>query len=103
MSTSPPSTETATGLSVRAPSCLLWLVIGLLAWAPLPLASHRPWSWTLLAVITGGLLLLWWLASLLAAWPVRVPAAVWLAGALFGAVLVWSWVQGQPGLPGLFE
>jgi O-antigen ligase len=95
----PAAAHTAPARAARAQSGLLWLVIGLLAWAPLPLASHRPWSWTLLAVAIGGLLLLGCLAALLEPRAVRVPAALWLAGFLFGAVLVWSFLQSEPGLP----
>jgi O-antigen ligase len=39
---------------VRAPANLrlsFWLLVALLAWAPFPLGSARPWSWTLLTLI----------------------------------------------------
>lgn len=38
---------------------VLWGLIVLLAWAPLPLGSNRPLAWTVLALATGLLLLAW--------------------------------------------
>lgn len=43
---------------------VFWSMIGLLVWAPLPFASNRPWSWSLLSLVIGGLLVLWSLAAL---------------------------------------
>ncbi|MBB4266438.1 O-antigen ligase family protein [Roseospira visakhapatnamensis] len=68
----------------------------LLAWAPLPLASNRPWSWALL--LAG--------VFVLAAWTLwrdpdrRRPwsGAQCLALAGFGGVLAWALVQAAPGL-----
>lgn len=36
-----------------------WLFICALAWAPFPLGSNRPWSWSLLALLIAGIWLLW--------------------------------------------
>ena len=35
------------------------LTCALLIWAPIPLGSNRPWSWSLLALLAAAALLLW--------------------------------------------
>jgi O-antigen ligase len=65
-------------LAVAAP---MTLTCALLIWAPLPLGSNRPWSWSLLAVWAALALLAWAVAQLAvsgprprAAWPVTLAA-----------------------------
>jgi O-antigen ligase len=71
----------------------------IVALAPLPFGSNRPWAWSLLALVTGGLLLLWawrlWRsgAAPAAAGPVRGPALLFLLVCAFAAF------QAVPGLP----
>ena len=79
---------------------VFWALMGLLAWAPLPLASNRPWAWSLLALAVGMLLVLWALAALrrprlmrLGWRAMAVPAAL-----AFGAVS-WFLLQASPLLP----
>lgn len=67
--------------------------------APLPFGSNRPWAWSLLALVTGGLLLLW-------AWRLwRSGAAPAPAGAVRGPAILFVLVctfaafQAVPGLP----
>jgi O-antigen ligase len=72
----------------------------LLAWAPLPLGSNRPWSWMLLTVLAGGVLALQGLTMLLgrsrdggiSAWP-------WAAGLFWAGGLSWAVAQLWPGAP----
>ncbi|MGE4218222.1 MAG: O-antigen ligase family protein [Alphaproteobacteria bacterium] len=77
-----------------------WAFMAILIWAPLPLGSNRPWSWTLLAVLFG--ILAATAPAVMALdrgfpWtPVRRIAG---AGLLFGAVLVWAALQGSTVLP----
>lgn len=73
---------------------VFWGLLLLLVWAPLPLASNRPWAWSLLALTVGVLLALWSLAALARpglarlGWrPLMVP------GLLFAAALLWFLVQ----------
>lgn len=74
-----------------------------LVWAPIPLGSNRPWSWSLLAVLLGVALALWCARQALAPAPLRVPRA--LVAAAVPTVLVWAWalLQTVPveQLPGL--
>lgn len=71
-----------------------WGLMGLLAWAPLPLASNRPWSWSLLGLAVGVLLIFWALLAL------RQPSLLrlsWhrygLTAALFLLALLWMFIQ----------
>ena len=81
-------------------SATMVLVCTILVWAPLPLGSNRPWSWSLLGAATVLGLSLWTVAQLLgarprarAAWPVALAATV--------TVPVWAWayLQTIPALP----
>ena len=74
------------------------LLVGLLLWAPLPLGSNRPWSWTLLAVAVGVLLLAWCGAELRRPEVRSLPVPVWLAGVLIGGALGWAWIQTVPSV-----
>ena len=88
-------------LEPRWPQSILFaLFIALLAWAPLPLASNRPWSWALLSLVIGLLVVLWASASLALPERLRLPWPVGLA--LLGALLVilWIWAQVRPDLVG---
>ncbi|MFO1037229.1 MAG: O-antigen ligase family protein [Geminicoccaceae bacterium] len=73
-----------------------WLFAAVLVWAPLPYASNRPWSWALLAVLAGALLLAWSLAQILGAKRVRVPWVVWVAFLTTALVWGWAWLQTVP-------
>lgn len=71
-----------------------WGLVFLLTWAPLPFASNRPWSWSLLCLGVGVLLILWSLAAL------RQPTMMGLswrrcagAGALFAIAALWALLQ----------
>ena len=78
------------------------MLILILAWAPLPYASNRPWSWSLLATAVAFMLLL------AAAGPARgrvsalLPVSVLAAGLCVLTVGLWAWLQTVPaaGLPG---
>jgi len=74
-------------------------LIVLLAWAPLPLGSNRPWAWSLLALLSATLALVYALRRLLLPasddsvrwrWPVA------LAAPLLLVVPVWGWIQTLP-------
>ena len=87
-----------------APASSSWtalrcLLVALLLWAPLPLGSNRPWSWTLLTVAVGVLLLAWCGAELRRPRVRSLPAPpVWLAGVLIGGALGWAWIQTLPSV-----
>ena len=74
----------------------LGLFLLLLAWAPLPLGSNRPWSWSLLVsgIALIGLLLA--LHLLVRRQPLRLPYPLGLAGLAFLGVAGWAFVQMQP-------
>lgn len=76
------------GIGQLAVAATMVLVCGLLVWAPLPLGSNRPWSWSLLALWTAVALLAWVPARLLGAG--NRPRAVWpVALAALTTVPVW--------------
>ncbi len=86
----------------RLPHSILWAaLLVVLAWAPLPLASNRPWSWALLALLVGLLVLAWAALALAVPEPLDVPPAVVLAALACGLVLLWIWAQVRPDVPGL--
>lgn len=73
---------------------LFWGLITTTVLAPLPLGSNRPWSWSLLALLTGALVVAWGIGAALRrapapfgfrlTWPILLP---------FGAALAWAAVQ----------
>ena len=72
------------------------LFLVLLVWAPLPLGSNRPWSWSLLVagIAVVGLVLA--LHLLVRGERLRLPWPVGLAGLAFAGVAGWAWLQMQP-------
>jgi O-antigen ligase len=69
--------------------------------APLPFGSNRPWAWSLLALITGALLLLWSWRRLREGIPPAIEARrVRGPALLFLAVCAYAAFQTVPGLPG---
>lgn len=73
---------------------LHWTLILIVAVAPLPFATNRPWAWNLLAVAVAVLLVLWVVSAL------REPRRVhigwkhhgWATG-LFCLTLLWTAIQ----------
>jgi len=76
-----------------------WLLIAILAWAPFPLGSNRPWSWTLLTL----LVVAGWMAWVVSVWQkpelvaqlfrrVAVPAMLASLALLWGLVQICPWV-----------
>ncbi len=84
----------------RFESTAFWLLIVLVAWAPFPLGSNRPWAWTLLVLGVVAAAFLW----IAAKWkqPGKALAQFQpLAGpiALGSLALVWGLVQTAPWVP----
>jgi O-antigen ligase len=79
---------------------LSWLLIAVLAWAPFPLGSNRPWSWSLLGLLIA-LCWAWWALSA----PARAGADTRLARRVAGpaclaaVALLWGVVQMLPIVP----
>ncbi len=77
-------------------------LLGVVALAPLPLGSNRPWSWFLLSALVSVLLAAWSAGMLLAKErpPVSATRVRW-AGVLFAGVCTWVVIQWIPwGLEG---
>lgn len=70
----------------------------LLAWAPLPLASNRPWAWSLLTVL-GALLLLGWAVGEWRRPRLRIARLPMLGLALIGVAMLWAVLQQVPWMP----
>ena len=62
-------------------------------WAPLPLGSNRPWSWTCWRSRSAPCSWHACGAELRAARVRSPPVPVWLAGVLIGGALGWAWLQ----------
>jgi O-antigen ligase len=68
--------------------------------APLPFGSNRPWAWSLLALVTGALLVSWvWRAWRSGAPPAVAPARICGPMVLFLSVCLYAGFQTVPGLP----
>ena len=61
-----PAVASPTATHREGDRALFGLFVGLLAWAPIPLGSNRPWSWALLEIT---------IFALCAAWTIQ-----WLRG-----------------------
>ena len=66
--------------------------------SPIPLASNRDWSWSLLAFLTAALVLAWLLAALLSRRRLFTGLHP-LIPLLFLLALAWAWLQAQPWMP----
>jgi O-antigen ligase len=75
-------------------------MMAVLVWAPLPLASNRPWAWSLLTAAAGMLLALWAVAALARPQLVRFGWRQLGAPALlFLGAFLWFLLQASPLLP----
>ena len=66
--------------------------------SPIPLASNRDWSWSLLAFLTAVLVLAWLLGALLSRRRLFNSLHP-LIPLLFLLALAWAWLQAQPWMP----
>lgn len=90
MATTPSWTDRLSAGAVLMP------LLAILAWAPVPYASNRPWSWSLLAALVALALIVQAVAVLVRRERPPVPAIVWLAGIGLAAVAGWGWLQTVP-------
>lgn len=75
----------------------LWGVIVLLALAPVPLGSSRPFFWALNGVLVASLALIYAIFFWLHRTGFRVPLrTIWLPGLLFAVALIWMVIQIAP-------
>src|SRR6267142_3475493 len=82
-----------------AEAIAFWLLVATLAWAPFPLGSNRPWSWSLLTILVSAI----WLAWVLSVWsaPEKLRPLRRLRGPLvLGAVtIIWALIQTSTLVP----
>ncbi|MEL7029742.1 MAG: hypothetical protein AAGL49_11145, partial [Pseudomonadota bacterium] len=91
---------TAAGVGAAAHQASFWLFMGILAWAPLPLASNRAWAWSLLTLLTGAALALWGLSlALTGASAPATLARIRFPAAAIVLVCLWILIQWTPFLP----
>lgn len=77
-----------------------WLYIATLAWAPFPLGSNRPWSWSLLVLLVALCWLLWGLGTWSQPQHNWAPLRRFTVPALLGAgTLIWALIQICPWVP----
>lgn len=88
-------------MSCMAVNTLLFrLLIAIVLLAPLPLGSNRPWSWSLLAVSVGVLLVIWSVRAAMGRVPIPVPPAFLLPVCLpYALVLGWAALQTSSTMP----
>jgi len=81
----------------RLNSILGWVLIAVLAIAPIPLASNRPAFWTIWAAIIGLLAILYGASLIIMRAPARLPISrYWPEATCFGLLLLWLVVQILP-------
>ena len=81
-------------------SILHWALLAIVALAPLPLASNRPWSWSLLSLAVGALLLSWVALALRDSSALAVPwRRLRWAVACFVPLILWFLFQASPFAP----
>ena len=75
-------------------------LIILIAWSPFPFASNRPWSWSLLALMVGCLLVLWSVAVIVRPDLMRLSwrRCIWVC-VFFGAAGLWAFIQTLSQMP----
>ncbi len=82
-----------------AEALAFWLLVGALAWAPFPLGSNRPWSWSLLTVFVA----VTWFVWVLSVWtaPERLRPLRRLSGplALCAVAIIWALIQTSTWVP----
>ena len=66
--------------------------------SPIPLASNRDWSWSLLAFLAAALVLAWLLGAVLGRRRLFTGLHL-LIPLLFLLALTWAWLQAQPWMP----
>lgn len=77
-----------------------WLLLLLVALAPLPFGANRPWAWSLLALCTAGITVLWTVATLLRRGAVELPWGRYRPlFVLFAAFIAWSVYQAAGPAP----
>jgi O-antigen ligase len=77
------------------------MIVAAVLLAPLPLGSARPWAWSLLALLVGGMGSVWGAGYAFANPPLRRPAlgAYSAVAIIFMLVMLWALIQALPVLP----
>ena len=69
-------------------------LMALVALVPLPFASNRPWSWSMLSLLVGMLLVMWAVEAMRDRDVIAVSwRRIWPLLAMFAAVILWIVVQ----------
>lgn len=76
------------------PRLILWVLIALIVFLPIPFAGVLPWTWSAMCLLIGLLLVIWGLSIFLGAKrPWHPPATVLIASCLFILAIVWALFQ----------
>lgn len=76
------------------PRLILWALIALIIFLPIPFGGVLPWAWSAMGLSAGILMSLWGVSVLLGGTtPWHPPFALRFAGILFIAVIVWAMLQ----------
>jgi|APTNR8051073442_1049403.scaffolds.fasta_scaffold08790_2 O-antigen ligase len=79
---------------------LFWTLVGLVVLAPLPLGSVFAWSWALIALVVGGLLLVWGILVVIGAQHATLGLqSTWFLVLPFAVAVVWILAQALPITP----
>lgn len=85
---------------MTAGTVIFRILLALVLLSPIPFGAYRPWAWSLLGVLTGGLLAAWAVAVLRGRTPVNLPVRhLWFVVLPFLAALVWAVAQTWGSLP----
>ena len=79
---------------------VFWLLLATVLLSPIPFGAILPWSYTLLALIVGALVLVWSTTLLVAGSPPPVTLRmIALPAMLFAGVIVWAVIQASTLTP----
>lgn len=85
---------------MTAGTVIFRILLALVLLAPIPFGAYRPWAWSLLGALTGGLLGAWAVAVLSGRLHVGLPLRrLWFVVLPFLAALAWAAAQTWGGLP----
>lgn len=91
--------EHSPGLATRLESISFWLMTATLAWAPFPLGSNRPWSWSLLVILVCVCWLFWYGAAWNSRTRLRALRRLAVPLSLAGLTIAWALVQTSSWVP----
>ena len=87
------------GLATMLENLTFGLLVGILAWAPFPLGSNRPWSWSLLVLLIALCWVFWSISAWMKPGAFRQLRRLTVPLSFAGIVIAWGAIQASPWIP----